>query len=260
MHLPSRLVVAVALTPALLLLAGCAGGSADGGSTAGGSAAGGAADGGSGASADDRGLSEVGAALAGLGLGPDPEVTPDGEQFALGDPAVLRVATAQDPTDPTYRELLLATTVVEIAELDRAGLRALDLPQGTAYLVRLDHQVVASEGNGEGDGVGYGEGDGVVASERDGEPADVQLAFVGIGEDSMNLPTQQAGVGDQAIGECEAVPFDSLGVGGVGRSCIVAVAPEGGVVGGAAWSGDPVSDGSTPDTNPFLISPIMWRQ
>lgn len=209
-----------ALAPLLLLLAlGACGGSAASGPAA---------------------TTEVGAALADLDLGPDTDLTPDGDQLGPGHPGVYRVASAADPADPDYRELLLASTVVEIVEADPGVTAGLQLPDGAPYLVRLDHRVLDSEGTGQ--------------------PEDLGLEFVGISENGRNLPTVQAGVGDQAVGECAAVPFDSLEAGGVGRSCIVVVGTEGDVVGGAAWSGHPVLDGTTPETNPYLMSPLMWRQ
>lgn len=55
-----------------------------------------------------------------------------------------------------------------------------------------------------------------------------------------------------------SIPFGTLEPGGVGRTCLVAVADEQRVA-GAAWPGDPHADGTGPGTNPYHRSPLMWR-
>lgn len=67
---------------------------------------------------------DVGAALTDVELGPDAELTPDGEQLALGDPAVIQVASGDDPDDAAYRHLTLVTTVVEVVEATTGSARA----------------------------------------------------------------------------------------------------------------------------------------
>lgn len=182
---------------------------------------------------------EVGAAIADVDLGPA-ELTPDGEQLALGDVAVIQVASSDDPSAPDYRHLTLATAVVEVAEAGPDVVADLvDAPEGTAYLVRVDHKILDGEGPGA--------------------PENLLPAFVGLREDSAALPTQHAGAGDEGFGECIRVPFDTLEPGGVGRTCLVTIAAEQRAA-GAAWPGDPHADGTTPETNPYHRSPLMWRE
>lgn len=189
---------------------------------------------------DHGGGPPVGEALADVDLGPGAQLTGSGEQFAVGDPAVIQVARGDDPDDPDYRHLTLATTVVEVAEAGPEVLEDVaDPAAGTAYLVRVDHKVLASEGAGE--------------------PQDLIPALVGLREDSAVLPTYQAGVGEDALGDCASVPFDSFEPGGVGRTCLVAVSDAAPAT-GAAWPGDPWADGEDPADNPYYRFPIMWRE
>lgn len=170
-----------------------------------------------------------------------PTLAASGEQYAVGDPAVIHVATTSEASDPGHRHLVLASTVVDVREAGDATLDALSGRDvsGEAYEVRVDHRILTSTGSGTPD--------------EDWIPA-----LIGMAENGQNLQTFQAGPEDDALGDCAAVPFTELEPGGVARSCLVAFGVDGVPVGGAAWPGDPVADGEDPDSNPYLAFPVVW--
>ena len=168
------------------------------------------------------------------------ELTGPGEELALGDAAVLQVATVADPDDDYYRYAKLRTTVIEVVEADPGILDGVELAtpieDEVPYLVRAEHEIIETDG-------AY-------------EKLDLYPELGAVHEDGSAASTIWADGAD--IGECTNQPFERLEPGSTASTCVIALG-EGLEVVGATWSGNDNADGGGDwQANPYGDAPVVW--
>lgn len=171
----------------------------------------------------------------------DEELTEPGAELAVGEPAVIHLATVADPEDGYYRYLKLRATVSEIAEADPSLLDEVELstpmPDAVPHLIWADLEILETDG--------------------DYAPTDFYPQIGAQHTDGSSAYTIFSS--GRAIGECESEDFDELEVGATARMCVVALADEGEQIGGAVWGGNDNADGEGDwENNPYYREPVVW--
>ncbi|MFX0539134.1 lipoprotein [Ornithinimicrobium sp. Y1847] len=187
---------------------------------------------------EDSDDQETGGTAGGEG---DDELTEPGAELAIGDAAVIQMASNADPQDPSYRYLKLRATVTEIEEADPSLLDGVTLAtpveDEVPFLIWADLEILDTEG--------------------DYDITDYYPQFNARHADGSRAMTIFTSSG--SIGECESEYYDSLEPGSTARLCIVALADAGQEIGQVLWGGNDNADGEGDwQNNPYYEDPIVW--